>query len=56
MVFRKIIKIISRSQLSPFNNIDYKVLLECGHETWATYHYGEKVIGRKKHCWECSYK
>jgi hypothetical protein len=51
--FRKIVKIISRSQLSIFDNMEFKVLLECGHKTSATYHYGEKVLGRKKLCYEC---
>lgn len=53
MPYRKIVKIVSKQPPSPFDNIDYVVLLECGHETSVTYHYGEKVIGRRKNCYQC---
>ena len=53
MPFSKIVKIIYRNRRTKFDNYDYRVLLECGHETTATFHHGEKVIGRRKLCWRC---
>ena len=53
---RKPVKVVKRGQLSPFQNYDYVVELECGHTVWTTKRSGDDPMRHRYLCYKCDKK